>query len=133
MSLQDAPAIVKGRLSPDELATVEQLSQRGWKAGRIAQKLNRHPGTINFAMHSMGLKAPKPIKPFSCVRKNGVVVHSFDAAEDAMLESTRLTGAVCREIAEASLAQFGRKRSAATINIRLKMLANKAEGASDGR
>lgn len=116
---------IRGRLSSIEREQIARLADHGLKAGQIASRMNRHPSTVNFAMHSMGLKAPIDRSGVTYVRKNGSAVRSFDATEDALIEELRTGGATYRAIAEACLARFGRKRSAATIGVRLKMLANR--------
>lgn len=122
MSAQ-AATLRRGRLSPHEREQIEALALKKLTAGQIALRLNRIPATINFAMHSMGLKVPTD-RQFSFTRKNGSEVHSFSQAEDAMISEMRAAGAVCREIADAIMARFGLRRSPQTVGIRLKMLAN---------
>ena len=102
--------LTRGRLSADERTKIETLADRGLKASQIAERMNRLPATINFAMHSMGLKAPKDRPGVNYTRKSGSVVHSFTPDEDAMIEEMRVDGAVCRVIAETCLARFGRRR-----------------------
>jgi len=118
--------VTRGRLSTHEREQIAALASRGLKAGQIAQRLNRLPATVNFAMHSMGLKQPMSRRAITYVR-GGAIVHSFTPDEDAMVEAMRESGATCQTIADASLQMFGRKRSAATILTRLKMLANTNE------
>lgn len=122
------PSIIRGRLSPHEREQIESLALRNLKAAAIATRLNRHPATINFAMHSAGLKAPADRSGVTYTRKDGSKVNSFTPDEDEMVEEMRTAGAVCREIAEACRERFGRRRTPATINTRLMMLANKDEG-----
>ncbi|MDI9847330.1 helix-turn-helix domain-containing protein [Rhodoblastus sp. 17X3] len=117
--------IKRGRLSQEERGKIESLALRNLRASQIAARLNRHPATVNFAMHSMGMKAPKDRRPISYTRRNGTQVHSFTPDEDVLIEDMRAAGAVCREVAETCLARFGRKRSPATIITRLRMLANR--------
>ena len=62
-------------------------------------------------------------------RKNGSRVCLFDDAEDAMIEAMRAEGNTCSRIAAACFVWFGRKRSAATVGVRLRMLANRKEAA----
>ena len=120
-------ALAKGRLSPDELATVESLAQRGWKAGRIAVKLDRLPTTISYVMTRLGLREPAD-RSFALMRK-GKLVKSFPPEEDAFIEAARAEGLTCQRIADQCFARFGHVRSVATISLRLKMIANRAEAA----
>lgn len=119
--------VKRGRLEPQEREQIEHLAARNLKAGQIARRLNRIPATINNAMHSMGLKAPSNRPAVTFTRKSGSVVVGFTPDEDTMLETMRVNGRFAREIAEECLARFGRKRSPATINTRLRMLANKED------
>jgi hypothetical protein len=120
--------VKRGRLAAEERAQIEALAARKLTAGQIARRLNRIPATINNAMYSMGLKAPSNRPALAAfTRKSGSVVVGFTPDEDTMLETMRVDGRFAREIAEECLARFGRKRSPATINTRLRMLANKDE------
>ena len=123
------PDIKRGRLSADEEKAIEALAGRKLKAGQIATRLNRHPATVNFAMHRMGLKEPATRQCAPYTRKNGSRVCLFDDAEDAMIEAMRAEGNTCSRIAAACFVWFGRKRSAATVGVRLRMLANRKEAA----
>ncbi|HEY1310071.1 MAG TPA: helix-turn-helix domain-containing protein [Pseudolabrys sp.] len=120
-------AFKRGRLTPDEVETVEQLAQRGLNAGQIALRLSRLPTTISYAMTRLGLRAPVA-RSYAVTRKGKPVIF-FTPDEDALVESMRERGASCQAIADACLANFRRARSAATISLRLKMLANKREAA----
>ncbi len=119
--------IVRGRLSEAEKAQIVELAERNFTCGRIAQKLNRHPSTINFAMHWMGLKKLTSRRP-TYVR-GGVEVRGFSEGEDDYIQACRIEGLTTPEIATLVAAHFGHKRSAATINVRLRMLASTEEAA----
>ena len=118
--------VKKGRLSGDEEEMISALAELGRSAGQIAVRLNRHAGTINFAMHRMGLKAPVA-RSFDYTRANGSAVKSFSPEEDAFIEALRIQHFTYEKIAEVSAKRFGHQRTPATIGIRLKMLANLAE------
>lgn len=119
--------IKRGRLSDDENAAIEALAGRNLKAGQIALRLNRHPATINHAMHRMGLKILTERGAVTFTRKGGSTVNGFSPDEDALIEEMRAGGASPGKIAAECLARFGRKRSPQTINTRLIMLANREE------
>lgn len=121
--------ILRGRLSTDEEAEIISLAERRFSPGRVAQKLNRHPGTINFAFHRLGLRELKPAK-FAYVR-NGVEVRSFSPEEDAWITALRVQGYTTTAIAEMGAKRWGHPRTAATINMRLTMLANRSDAAAD--
>lgn len=112
-----------GRMVPEERAAIEQMAERGLSAPQIAQRLNRHSGTINFAMHALGLKAPQE-RTFDYVR-NGVRVVSFSREEDAFIEALRVQAFTTTKIGELCAKRFGHPRSAATVGTRLKMIANR--------
>lgn len=113
--------IKRGRLSPEEEAEIERLGHL--TAAQIALRLNRHPGTINFAMHRLGLKAPVD-RDFSYIR-GGRRVRSFTRDEDTFIETLRVQAYSTPEIAAIVSKRFGHPRSSHTILIRLKMLANR--------
>lgn len=114
-----------GRMTAAEDDQVAELAERGWTAGRIALKLDRHKGTINFAMTRLGLKAPAD-RQFKYVR-NGRLVRSFSADEDAFILALRAQDYPTTRIAVLVTKRTGHARTAATIGIRLKMLANRDE------
>jgi hypothetical protein len=113
--------ITRGRLSADEKATIEELAERGLVAGQIAFRLNRHPSTVHFAMTTMGLTAP--VERQFRFQRNGCEVVSFSKEEDAFIVALRTQDHTWAKIAELVGKRFGHKRTAATIGIRLKMLA----------
>lgn len=116
--------IKRGRLSAEEDQRVVRLAARGFKPGRVALLLNRHPGTINWAFYRLGLKAPSAPKERVYVR-DGRTVRHFTAEEDSYIETLRVAGHSQSAIARATSARFGTARSTHTIGTRLKMLANR--------
>ena len=64
--------MITGRMSAAEDALVILLAEKGWKAGRIAMKLDRHKGTINWAMYRLGLKAPTESRRESYSRNGSI-------------------------------------------------------------
>lgn len=115
--------ITRGRLSPEEKRQIETLAERGLAPGQIAFRMNRHPGTINFAMTCMGLRSP--VERSFRFRRNGSEVVSFSKEEDAFIVALRVQRYTTAKIAELVEKRYGHKRSPATIGIRLKMLANR--------
>lgn len=116
----------RGRLTEIEEQAIAAFAEAGWTAGRIAVRLNRHPSTINFALHRMGLKVPVA-RAFDYVRRTGVSVRSFSPEDDAFIVALRVQGFSTPRIAELIEKRTGYRRSAATISIRLRMLANRDE------
>lgn len=125
------PIHVQGRLTEAEKATIVERAQAGWSAGRIALRLNRHPGTVNFAMHALGLRVVVQ-RDRDYVRADGVRCRSFSGEEDAFIQALRIQGFTTPRIAALCEKRFGHPRSAATIGIRLKMIANREEAAAHG-
>ena len=125
MSQSSLVHIVRGRLSAAETSKIEELAERGLKAGQIAVRLNRHRSTVHFAMTTLGLTAPVD-RQFR-FRRNGREVVSFSAEEDAFIKVLRTQGFAIAFIANMVGKRFGHERSSATIRIRLMMLANREE------
>jgi DNA-binding CsgD family transcriptional regulator len=121
------PHVKRGRLSPDEMAIVDEMADRGRSPGQIALRLNRHPATINYAMHRLGHR--KLTRRTNTYVRNGKVVKPFSEREDALILSLRTQGYKVAEIADAVTATFDHPRTPHTINTRLVMLASAAEAA----
>jgi IS30 family transposase len=102
---------------------IEELAEKGFKAGRISQLIGRHKSTVNWFMYCNGLCAPKKLeKPITYVR-NGMRVHRFTDEEDTFIEALRIQSFSPEEIAKAAAARFGTERKHHSIRCRLKMLA----------
>lgn len=118
------PTIKRGRMTDDELRQLDDLADEGLSPGQVAQKLNRHPATINWQFVIRGHKefTPRaaPLKPYT---RAGVTVTPFCREEDAFITALRVQGMPTPKIADEAAARFGRKRSPHTILMRLKMLA----------
>ncbi len=112
-----------GRLSTEERDQITHLADRGLKASQIARRLDRHRGTVNFAMHAMGLTDGPIDRAFDYIR-NGSRVVSFSRDEDAWIQALRIQGYATTKIAALAEKRWGHPRSAHTIVIRLKQLAN---------
>jgi hypothetical protein len=115
----------RGRLTSDERDRLQALADRGLTSGQIARRLNRHPATVNFAMHALGLKNG-PAEYRGDYVRNGRLVKAFTEDEDGFIQSLRLDGLSTPKIAERVRERFGHTRTAPTIGIRLKMLAGAA-------
>jgi hypothetical protein len=114
--------IKRGRLTPAELEAIASLAERKFSCGRIAQRLNRHPVTVGYAMHRLGVRVLAR-RSFSYVRKGGPV-KSFCQAEDAYLTELRTSGVPVSRIAELLTERFGHRRSDHTVRVRLVLLSN---------
>lgn len=120
-----APDIKRGRLSRQEKDTIEKLFDDGVTTGQIAQRLNRHPSTVGFAVTLLGLRPPA--QRVFAYKRNGRDVRSFGPDEDAFILALRTQGFTWTKIAEITGRRTGHARSAATIGTRLRMLANREE------
>jgi DNA-binding CsgD family transcriptional regulator len=119
--------IKRGRMEPAEMEQIASMAERGLGPGQIAARLNRHPGTVNYAMHRLGYR--KLVRRTTTYVRNGVVVKPFSEAEDQLVTDLRERGLSVCKIAEQVTASFGHTRSPHTINVRLIMLASAAEAA----
>lgn len=113
---------VTGRLSEAERDQIVHMAELGMRAGHIARVLQRHPGTINFAMHALGVQK-LTLRKFN-YKRNGREVRSFSREEDAWITALRIQGYSTTKIAMLATLRWGHPRNAATIGIRLKMLAS---------
>ena len=122
----------RGRLSAEEKTRIEALAGQNWSPARIAMRLNRIPATINFHMATHGLYAPTtpPVRNRLTYRRNGHEVTFFTTEEDAFIEALRARGATTSAISTQVEQRFGHRRSAATILVRLQMLAGREEAAA---
>jgi IS30 family transposase len=109
-----------------EKTAIEDLADQGWKAARIAQRLNRHPGTVSHHMTVNGFRLVimRPLKPYV---RNGSTVVSFTKVEDTFIEERALAGLKNRQICAEIYRRFGHTRSPHTIAYRLRMIAATAE------
>lgn len=113
----------RGRFTEAENAAIEAMAAKGLSPGQIAVRLDRHPGSINWAMTRMGLKAPSA-RSFSYIRR-GKPVCSFSVEEDVFIEALACQRYNNRQIGEMCGKRFGHVRTSATIRVRLMMLANR--------
>jgi IS30 family transposase len=118
--------IRRGRLTDAEEERIVELADRGLGAGPIALKLNRHPVTVGYAMHRLGVR--KLARRTFAYTRNGRPVKSFSDDEDRLITALRIEGHSTVRIAEIVTERFGHRRSAHTINVRLVLLSNAEEG-----
>lgn len=113
-----------GRLTDGDRERIQELAERGLKAGRVAQLIKRHQSTVYWYMISNGLTTPREpaAKPSAYVR-NGRTVRHYSADEDAFIQALRIQNFSCRQIAHAASTRFGTERSEHSIQVRLVMLA----------
>lgn len=102
---------------------IDELAEKQFSVGRIAQLIGRHKSTVNWYMYCNGLRAPKKReKPLNYIR-NGVSVYRFTDEEDVFIQALRIQGFTPEEIAGHASARFGTERKHHSIRCRLKMLA----------
>ena len=102
---------------------IDELAEKKFSVGRIAQIIDRHPSTIQWYMYCNGLRAPKKLaKPITYMRGT-IRVHRFTDEEDTFIEALRIEGFPPDKIASLASARFGTERKHHSIRCRLKMLA----------
>lgn len=118
--------VKRGRLSDDEIATIEAMGEAGQTPGRIARRLGRHPSTVNYRLVSAGLRPAKPQPHREPHTRGGRVVRPFLPAEDAFIQERRIAGDSWPKIAAAVECRFGWSRPKHSIGARLMQLAGEA-------
>jgi IS30 family transposase len=117
--------IKHGRMTAEEIAEIERLvsTMKKPSPGKIALRLNRRIGTIDWYMRTHGLiERPLQYSQKSYVR-NGYRVNPYSAAEDIRLLALRRSGKNPREIADILTKEFGKRRSTGSVRVRLVLLA----------
>jgi len=117
--------IVRGRMTPADKATIEQLAASMLRPtpGKIAAKINRHPATVAWFMLTRGLVERKPGRATRTYQRNGVTVHPYTEEHDAFIQDLRKQGLGYRQIALQLTARFGIHRNGTSVNVRLVQLA----------
>lgn len=116
----------RGRMTLAEEDLAAELFERGLTVGRIAQRMDRHPSTINWTLQRLGLKLPMMRKSRPYVR-NGVLVVPFACEEDVFLMAARAAGHPFPLLSEIWQKRYGHHRSQHTLRMRAVQLANLAE------
>lgn len=114
-----------GGLSKFDHEMIVTLARRGWKPGRIALTIEKHPATVRWFMYRHGLTAPAYGKP--SYSRGGREVRPFTPDEDAFITALRVQDYGPTKIADLATKRFGHKRSGHTIACRLVMLAAREE------
>lgn len=117
-----------GGLGEDDHERIYDLStRRGWKPGRIAREIEKHPATVQWFMYREGLIAPTG-RQFTPYLRNGKLVAPFTREEDAFIQALRVQDYGTTKIAELTSKRFGHTRGVHSVHVRLTMLAAR-EGA----
>lgn len=116
-------------LTDAEKDTILALAEKGYGAKRIANRIGRHEGGVQWFLYRMGLRAPGYGNSQPHVRSNGRAVKPFGPEEDAAIVAMRVEGASIVAIARQITADFGHSRSPDTVRNRLTMLAAREEAA----
>jgi len=122
MAARFPETIRRGLITDDEKEQIVDLAERSLSASQIARRLNRHPCTVGYAMHRLGVRTLS-FKSFSYMRA-GRPVRSFSREEDAYLTALRVEGLSTPKIARLVSQRFGHPRTAHTIHVRLGLLSN---------
>lgn len=117
--------VKRGRFSQAERDMIADLVDEGLTASQIARRLNRHPGSVNGQIALQSLRAPMP-RAF-CYMRNGALVRSFSAEEDAFMVALRVQQFTITKIAEMCTKRFGHPRRPHAVNMRLRQLAAREE------
>ena len=125
-----ACALVGGRLSDDEKRRIRAHAERGLSPGRIAWLLNRRRATVHFFLTFHGLRDVKATPARRPYLRGGRMVRGFTEGEDQLIERLRADGLDVSAIQDRLHDAFpGHRRRRNSIDIRLRMLAARAEGA----
>jgi hypothetical protein len=119
------PDIIRGRMTDADRAEIERLaaSMTNPTPGKIARKIKRHVATVNWYMLTHGLIERKPGRAPRSYTRNGFTIHPYSPEHDARLEELRTSGKVWREVAETLTREFGIKRTAHSVQVRMIQLA----------
>lgn len=118
--------------TPAEDALLQRLLASGLSPGRAAPLLakagfpRRHRQSIHARVKRLADERPLGVMPNYF--RNGKVVRGFQPEEDALIDALRVLGVGTSRISQALWAAFRSDRSQATVNMRLKALAERAEG-----
>lgn len=116
-----------GHLTDSDRAQIHDLAEQGLKPGQIAQRLRRHPSTVQWFMYTNGLTAPKPLPEGrrTSYLRGPLTVYRYTDEEDVFIEALRIQNFDCTEIARLSSKRFNIRRGHHSIRCRLKMLASR--------
>lgn len=127
--MKPSPDIRRGRMTDEDKAKIVELSESMKKPtpGKIARAINRHPATVNWFMLTRGLLERKPRHAPRQYTRNGQTIYPYNEEQDLRIEALRVEGKPFREIAEIVTAEFGFKRTAHSVQVRLVQLTASPE------
>jgi hypothetical protein len=114
--------VIPGGLSEEHHAQIIEFAEKGWSHSRIAQRLQKHPGTVYWFMLKEGLVVPRYRKAAPYLRA-GRVCRPYGPDEDALITALRVQDYAPKEIARLANLRFGNERSTHGVAVRLVMLA----------
>lgn len=102
---------------------INLVTLKGWKVpARIARKVGRKAGTVEWFMLRNGLINRAPIRRYTYMR-NGVEIKPFSEIEDVRLSELRSQGLSYSKVAEVLSVEFKYKRRWHSIRSRVARLA----------
>lgn len=117
-------------MSAEERKQIDELAARMVKpsAGKIAQKLQRHPATVKWYMLRNGLIERSPGHASKPYMRNGAMVYPYAPEHDRRLIELRTdkpgrSRLTYREIGEILTREFSIKRDAHSVQVRMTQLA----------
>ncbi len=115
----------RGKLSIEEKSEIERLhaEMKDPKPGKIAERLNRLPSTINWYMLTHGMIERPPRRVLTPCIRNGKTIHPYTREEDVFIERLRAQGKMFREIGNLTTKKFGIARDQMSVRGRLIRLA----------
>ncbi len=117
-------------ISEADQQKIVDLAERRLNSGQVAQRLGLRRSRVHNFMATHGLHAARQ-RAVACMR-NGKPLRSFSPEEDVWIEALRVQGYTCEKIGALCGKRFGHPRTAATISIRLRMLASRDVARADG-
>lgn len=124
MPTQRLANIRRGRMTADDKDKIIELAEtmKNPKPGVIAARINRHPATVNWFMLTRGLIERKAGHARQAYKRNGKTIYPYSTEQDTRLEQLRVENKPFREIAEILTNEFGFKRTAHSVQVRLVQL-----------
>lgn len=118
-------AFKRGPMTDAERSEIDHLAGlvANPSSRRIANKLNRHPGTVFWYMLNKGFLTRTLRYNMQPYRRGDRMVYPYTREEDLRLLELRREGKNPRQIAEIVNAEFGRSHSGHSADVRLKFLA----------
>ena len=118
--------VLPGGLSDADHERIRELADKGWKAPRIAQVIQKDSGTVYWFMLRNGLvdrDAGKVQKLRAPYKRGNHWVYAYSPEEDAYIEALRVQDFTFKVIADLATKRFGHPRNHHSIFVRLTILS----------